>query len=107
MCVNFKMMNFLVLLLTCVIAGVVGTEKPCPKGLSTSKLVCYYSTLEEVQGCYCTHVILPASSDFKSVEGLKKRVKGVKVYVTVNEFNQVRNCIFLSNLLDIVSKIDS
>lgn len=89
-------MNFLVLLITWVIAGVAGTEKPCPKGLSTSKLVCYYSTLEQVQGCYCTHVILPASSDFKNVEVLKNRVKGVKVYVTVNEFNQVRNCIFLA-----------
>ncbi|XP_066258348.1 uncharacterized protein [Euwallacea similis] len=75
----------------CVFHGVnASSKKECGvnKGLSTSKLVCYYSTVDVVDGCYCTHVILPANADAKAVERLRKRANGVKVYVTVNEFNQ-------------------
>ncbi|CAG9773991.1 unnamed protein product [Ceutorhynchus assimilis] len=77
---------FFGVVLTCF--TVIGASKDC-KQLSTSKLICYYSTVEDViEGCYCTHIILPANSDVKAVEKLKERYKGAKVYVSVNEFNQ-------------------
>ncbi|XP_066153401.1 mucin-2-like [Euwallacea fornicatus] len=90
------MKNFSRLLLVlgaalCVFHGVdASLKKECGgnKGLSTSKLVCYYSTVDVIDGCYCTHVILPANADVKVVEKLKKKANGVKVYVTVSEFNQ-------------------
>ncbi|XP_050297749.1 uncharacterized protein LOC126737088 [Anthonomus grandis grandis] len=84
-----SMVPWVLALLLCFYVQVnSGKECPQSKRLSTSKLVCYYSSLEEVDGCYCSHVILPANSDVKGIEKVKEKAKGVKIYVTVNEFNQ-------------------
>jgi hypothetical protein len=60
----------------------------CPKK-TNSKLVCYYSKLTHVDSCKCSHVVLPADSDVKSIDRMREHLKGVKILITVNEFNQV------------------
>lgn len=61
----------------------------CPGRKSSSKLFCYYGKLTDVDNCYCTHAILPANSDVKAIERAREHLKGVKILVTVHEFNQV------------------
>nr|XP_023021193.1 uncharacterized protein LOC111509648 [Leptinotarsa decemlineata] len=89
-------------LLGVIILAVLGSAlaKDCPSRKSNSKLFCYFSKLTEIDGCYCSHVILPANSDVKSVERARQQMKGMKILITVNEFNQ--------GLIDILktSKID-
>ncbi|CAH1115947.1 unnamed protein product [Phaedon cochleariae] len=74
--------------------------KECPANKSNSKLFCYFSKLTDIDGCRCSYVILPADADVKSVERVREVYEGVKVLVTVNEFNQ--------GLIDILktSKVD-
>ncbi|KAL1494105.1 hypothetical protein ABEB36_009756 [Hypothenemus hampei] len=69
------------------------------KSLSTSKLICYYSgsNWNDINGCYCTHVVVPLQADFTRV---KERFKGVKIYVSISEFSEK-----LINLLN-ATKID-
>ncbi|XP_060523259.1 uncharacterized protein LOC132700143 [Cylas formicarius] len=81
------------ILLACLLAlsaaRDVSTAKDCALAKKPqSKLICYYSKMADVSGCYCTHVVLPPDTDADAVRGLKARVKGVKVYVRVGEFNQ-------------------
>lgn len=80
-------MRFLGVVLLALLAG--STARNCPGRKSSSKLFCYYGKLTEVDNCYCTHAILPANSDVKAVERVREQLKGVKILVTVNEFNQV------------------
>lgn len=67
--------------------------KECVNRKTTSKLICYYSKLIEIDNnCECTHIILPANSELKQIEQFKQNYdKNVKFLITVNEFNQVRN----------------
>ncbi|KAG5895925.1 hypothetical protein JTB14_016329 [Gonioctena quinquepunctata] len=76
------------------------SAKECPTSKANSKLFCYYSKLTDIDGCYCSHVILPANSDVKNVERVRQHAKGMKILVTVTEFNQ--------GLIDILktSKVD-
>lgn len=67
----------------------LGHCKDCPGKRINSKLICYYSKLTDVDSCYCTHVVLPANSDLKSIESLKQKLTGAKILLTVTEFNQV------------------
>lgn len=69
----------------------LGSCKDCPSKKINSKLVCYYSKLTDVDNCYCTHVVLPANSDLKSIENVRKKLAGTgtKILLTVSEFNQV------------------
>lgn len=69
----------------------VGYCKDCPTKRINSKLICYYSQLTDVDGCYCTHVVLPANSDFKSIDNVRQKLagSGAKILLTVTEFNQV------------------
>ncbi|RZB39635.1 mucin-17-like [Asbolus verrucosus] len=79
---------------------VAGALASCPGKKTNSKLICYYSKLREVDSCKCSHVVLPASSDVKSIDRIRVRLKGVKILITVNEFSQ--------GLVDILksSKVD-
>ncbi|KAH1016806.1 hypothetical protein HUJ04_007975 [Dendroctonus ponderosae] len=84
--INYSLPVLVVLASLCGFS-VVDSQKDCGlKRLSTSKLVCYYGTLEDANGCFCTHVILPANSDVKRIETLK--TKGVKVFIRVSDFHQ-------------------
>lgn len=69
----------------------LGSCKDCPSKRINSKLVCYYSKLTDVDNCYCTHVVLPANSEPKSIEGVRQKLAGTgtKILLTVTEFNQV------------------
>lgn len=79
------------LFLIILLATVCGSfAKDCSKvKKSNSKLFCYYSKLTDVDGCYCTHIILPANADVKSVERAREVIGDRKILVTVNQFNQV------------------
>ncbi|CAH0564421.1 unnamed protein product [Brassicogethes aeneus] len=79
-------MNLFGVVFCLLVVGVWGKE--CPAKRSNSKLFCYYSKLTDVNSCECSHVILPANSDVKSVDRLREHLKGVKVLISVNEFNQ-------------------
>lgn len=64
--------------------------KDCSKIRKTnSKLFCYYSKLTDIDGCYCSHVVLPANADVKSIERVKQQVGNPKILVTVTQFNEV------------------
>lgn len=79
-----------------LIFGGLAFANDCPTNKkTTSKLICYYSKLNHVDSCKCSHVILPPHSDVKSIERLRQHFKGVKILITANEFNQVR-VIFLN-----------
>lgn len=70
--------------------------KDCSKvKKSNSKLFCYYSKLTDIDGCYCSHIILPSNSDVKSVERVRQYAGDPKILVTVNEFNKVSFMLFL------------
>lgn len=64
-------------------------SKNCPTKRINSKLICYYSQLTDLDSCYCSHVILPSDASVRDIEGAKQKLAGVKVLITVNEFNQV------------------
>ncbi|KAJ8922936.1 hypothetical protein NQ315_001481 [Exocentrus adspersus] len=85
------MMGFLggawLLVLLAGIGGGVATPD-CPARKSGAKLFCYYGKLTDVDNCFCSHAVLPADSDVKAIERARQHLKGVKVLVTVNEFNQ-------------------
>lgn len=84
---DFKMRLFLILLFA-TLSG--SFAKDCSKvRKANSKLFCYYSKLTDIDGCYCSHVILPANADVKSVERVRQVVGDSKILVTVNEFNRV------------------
>ncbi|KAF7272154.1 hypothetical protein GWI33_015040 [Rhynchophorus ferrugineus] len=79
---------FSVLLGVALIAA-SSAKSDCPTGKrSSSKLVCYYGDLGLNNACYCTHIVLPASFDVKSIEKARSSIKGAKIYISVNEFNQ-------------------
>lgn len=81
-------MNFLsAIFFIFVVTNVVSSD--CPTKKTQSKLICYYSKLTQVDSCKCSHVILPADSDVKSIDRFREHAKGVKILITVNEFNQV------------------
>ncbi|KAI4457091.1 chitinase [Holotrichia oblita] len=82
---NIIIVSFLFLSLVAIVSG----EK-CTQSMKNSrtKLFCYYSKLKDVNSCKCTHVILPANSDVKSIENLRSNLNGVKILVTVHEFNE-------------------
>lgn len=80
-------MKFLSVIFLCVLA--LTYAKDCPSKRINSKLICYYSKLSDIDSCYCTHVILPANTDFNAIQGLRQKLSGVKILLTVNEFNQV------------------
>lgn len=65
--------------------------KDCTSKKSNAKLFCYYSKLTDVQSCKCSHIILPANSDVKSVDRVRDNIDGVKILISVNEFNQVKS----------------
>ncbi|XP_030752102.1 uncharacterized protein LOC115879415 [Sitophilus oryzae] len=80
---------FLVVVICAFLIGSVSSKNDCPASKrSNSKLICYYGGLEQIDGCYCTHVILPSNADVKGIEKVREEARGVKIYVTVNEFNQ-------------------
>lgn len=63
--------------------------RDCTDRKGQSKLFCYFSKVTDVDTCHCSHVILPANSDLKSVVRLKEQLTGVKILITVHEFNEV------------------
>ncbi|KAJ8980134.1 hypothetical protein NQ317_009193 [Molorchus minor] len=85
---NFFEMRFLIATVLALLAVVGVGAKNCPPRKSNSKLFCYYGKLTDVDNCFCSHAILPANSDVKTVERAREFLRGVKVLVTVNEFNQ-------------------
>lgn len=78
----------LVLAAASLFAGNV-LSKQCSVKKSNSKLICYYSEVIDVDFCLCSHVILPANSDSKAIDAIREKFQGVKVLLTVNEFNEV------------------
>nr|XP_015838222.1 PREDICTED: uncharacterized protein LOC103314049 isoform X2 [Tribolium castaneum] len=79
---NFSSAIFLILVAVC------GATADCPAKKTQSKLICYYSKLTQADSCKCSHVILPADADVKAIDRLREHAKGVKILITVNEFNQ-------------------
>lgn len=82
---NFKILSAFI----SVVFTLVWAKDNCLSQKSNSKLFCYYSKLTDVEGCGCSHVILPSDTDVKSIERFRDVMKGVKVLINVNEFNQV------------------
>ncbi|XP_044253485.1 uncharacterized protein LOC123004333 isoform X2 [Tribolium madens] len=80
-------MNFLSAIFFIFVA-VSGATGECPTKKTQSKLICYYSKLTQADSCKCSHVILPADADIKSIDRFREHAKGVKILITVNEFNQ-------------------
>lgn len=68
-------------------AGVLARD--CNINKSNSKLVCYYSDAKDANSCKCSHVILPQVTDAKDVERVREKLNGVKILITVNNFNEV------------------
>lgn len=79
-------MNISAIILLTIVGIVFGD---CPTKKTSSKLICYYSKLSNIDSCKCTHVVLPADADVKSIDTIRERLKGVKILISVNEFNQV------------------
>lgn len=79
------------LILIVFLAAICGSfAKDCSKVKTpNSKLFCYYSELIDSDGCYCTHVILPANADEKTVDSARQLFGNRKILMTVNHFNQV------------------
>ncbi|GJQ81807.1 hypothetical protein Trydic_g348 [Trypoxylus dichotomus] len=80
----------LLFLLTIAVISDVSNAERCTQSMKNvnTKLFCYYSKLRDVNSCRCTHIVLPANSDVKSIENLRARLNGVKILVTVHEFNE-------------------
>lgn len=91
--------TFRMLLLVAAFAGTLAaTGKECiSSGSITSKLFCYYSDARRVDVCKCSHVILPEKTPVDQLKGLIED-KGVKVLLTVQEFNQVSKYFSLYHL---------
>lgn len=68
----------------------IAVAKQCPTNKSNSKLICYYSEVTDVDFCLCSHVILPANSDAKTIDTIREKFQGLRVLLTVNEINEVR-----------------
>lgn len=96
----------LFLFLSSVVTDLSFAEKCSPTKSSNTKLFCYYGKLKDVNSCKCSHVILPPNSDVKSVESLRSKLTGVKILVTVHEFNEVcmnflrQNNVFTHNIIN-------
>lgn len=69
----------------------LGSCKDCPNKRISSKLVCYYTSLKNVDRCYCTHVVLPPNSEPNAIKEVREKLAGtgVKILLTVTDFNQV------------------
>lgn len=67
-----------------------GFAKNCPNKKTQPKLFCYYGKITEIDSCQCTHIILPADSDIKSIDRLKNTLSDTKILITVHEFNEVK-----------------
>lgn len=88
---SVKMKHFSAIIAFILLVSDVCWAKECVNRKTTSKLVCYYSKLTQIDNhCECTHVILPPNAELKEIEAFKENYdRNVKILITVNEFNQV------------------
>lgn len=88
------MRGFLLLALCAVSLAVAAAAKDCNVKRSGSKLVCYYGDARDAASCKCTHVVLPQKTEASVVANVAKKLEGVKILLTVNEFNEVIELLF-------------
>lgn len=83
------MRGFLLSVFCAINLVVFAAAKDCNVKRSNSKLVCYYGDAKDAASCKCTHVVLPQSTEASVVEDVAKKLEGVKILLTVNQFNEV------------------